>query len=301
MSKQYKSGIYCLYCKDTNKYYIGKSVDISTRKYQHFFALKNNLHNNIELQNDFNKYGESSFTFKELSTCPQDALNHLEHYWISKYDSIKNGYNKNNASTKLDIHKSDDVEMDFIDLNNPHEKFYKMYLNSIEKDENCELQVNKIKKIIDLLHNEDVDIDFLIECLCENNIELFSIIDSKNKHYVDNGLSEYEESIDADLAKEFINENINVYVKCKINLIRSEKLKIQEYNLDLIKRIKLSEEISKNFQNEIIKKSLNFFEFYESKSFNDIKLIMEEKNELYNEFNNAIKQINMLNEKIINI
>ena len=38
------SGIYKIYCKNTNKYYIGQSVNIKNRLNQHMNELKNNKH-----------------------------------------------------------------------------------------------------------------------------------------------------------------------------------------------------------------------------------------------------------------
>jgi group I intron endonuclease len=50
-------GIYKITNIVTNKLYVGSSIDIKRRKYEHIRLLKNNKHNNIHLQNAYNKYG----------------------------------------------------------------------------------------------------------------------------------------------------------------------------------------------------------------------------------------------------
>lgn len=54
-------GIYKITCEDTDKIYIGESVNISQRIQKHFSLLRKNKHSNPILQNIFNKYGEEKF------------------------------------------------------------------------------------------------------------------------------------------------------------------------------------------------------------------------------------------------
>lgn len=59
LSKQ--PGIYKISCTQTDKIYIGESVDISARIQKHFSLLRKNKHSNPILQNIYNKYGEETF------------------------------------------------------------------------------------------------------------------------------------------------------------------------------------------------------------------------------------------------
>ena len=59
-------GIYKITCEDTDKVYIGESVNISRQIQKHFSLLKYNKHSNPILQNIFNKYGEEKFHVEVL-------------------------------------------------------------------------------------------------------------------------------------------------------------------------------------------------------------------------------------------
>ena len=55
-----KPGIYIISCTETDKVYIGESLNVSGRILKHFTNLRNKKHHNTILQNIFNKYGEDS-------------------------------------------------------------------------------------------------------------------------------------------------------------------------------------------------------------------------------------------------
>ena len=57
------SGIYVIINKVNHKYYVGSSIDIDDRWYNHIWALNCDKHRNKHLQNAWNKYGENSFNF----------------------------------------------------------------------------------------------------------------------------------------------------------------------------------------------------------------------------------------------
>lgn len=87
------SGIYKIYCKETDKYYIGQSVDVKNRINQHLRELKNKTHINRQLQEDFNNYGEKSFIFEKIKDVEEEFLNIFEKYYMEYYNSIEEGYN----------------------------------------------------------------------------------------------------------------------------------------------------------------------------------------------------------------
>lgn len=52
------AGVYQIYNKETNKRYIGSSINIERRLKEHKRNLKANRHSNQHLQNAWNKYQE---------------------------------------------------------------------------------------------------------------------------------------------------------------------------------------------------------------------------------------------------
>lgn len=76
-----------------NKKYVGQSDNIKRRWKAHYRELTTNRHYSKHLQNAWNKYGENNFNFKIIEYCDIELLNEKESYWISYYDSYKNGYN----------------------------------------------------------------------------------------------------------------------------------------------------------------------------------------------------------------
>lgn len=88
-------GIYKIENKVNHKIYIGQSVDIYTRWYNHKHALRNGVHYNLHLQDSWNKYGEDNFDFSIIEKCNYEDLNRLEIKYIAFYQSYNSlfGYN----------------------------------------------------------------------------------------------------------------------------------------------------------------------------------------------------------------
>jgi len=79
-------GIYKIYNKITEKYYIGSTNSLNMRWKYHLRYLKQNKHWNIHLQRSFNKYGIDKFEFIILEVMPHtvneiDLLN-TEQKWL---------------------------------------------------------------------------------------------------------------------------------------------------------------------------------------------------------------------------
>lgn len=79
-------GIYCLYNLFNNKFYIGSSVNLSKRVWEHFYALKKGNHYNAHLQRSYNKYSNYFIAFVLEDVQEVDELLTREQYWI---DSLK--------------------------------------------------------------------------------------------------------------------------------------------------------------------------------------------------------------------
>ncbi len=84
------SGIYSITNIINNKQYIGSSIDMYNRLYQHRNKLRKNTHQNQYLQNSYNKYTESNFKITILEFCKKEELTNKEQFYI---DSINSEFN----------------------------------------------------------------------------------------------------------------------------------------------------------------------------------------------------------------
>lgn len=94
MAKEKVCGIYRIENLVTHKSYIGQSVDIYSRWYDHTWLLDNKQHNNSHLVRSWHKYGPNNFKFTIVERCNEDELNEREIYWVDYYDAYYNGYNQ---------------------------------------------------------------------------------------------------------------------------------------------------------------------------------------------------------------
>ena len=89
-----KSGVYIIKHKNTEKVYIGSSINMYSRIHCHKNKLKNNQHTNPKLQNFCNKYGFEGFIFEAKEFCEKEKLIEREQYWMDYYKSYTdNGFN----------------------------------------------------------------------------------------------------------------------------------------------------------------------------------------------------------------
>ena len=93
MKKGKICGIYKITNKINDKIYIGLSVDIEDRWYEHRRDLNAQKHKNRHLQRAWNKYGEDNFIFEIIIECSEEELRDKEKFYINYYDSYHNGYN----------------------------------------------------------------------------------------------------------------------------------------------------------------------------------------------------------------
>ena len=93
-------GIYCFTNMINGKRYIGQSYNIEQRYKSH---KRNHVNSNLDSYNTIfykalRKYGFENFKFEVLvqsDNFTKEDLNEQEIYYISKFDSFKNGYNMN--------------------------------------------------------------------------------------------------------------------------------------------------------------------------------------------------------------
>lgn len=93
-------GIYKYQNKLNGKVYIGQSIDIERRQYNHKSSAYNEKANdyNSQFHQAIRKYGLENFNFEIIAELtPEEytrqTLNQLEIFFIRYYDSFKNGYN----------------------------------------------------------------------------------------------------------------------------------------------------------------------------------------------------------------
>lgn len=90
-----KGGIYKIVNLVNEKFYIGSTVNLIRRKYNHFSDLRKNKHINQYLQRSYNKYGKENFRFEVIEYVEnKDKLIEREQYYLDIYrDNKKNCYN----------------------------------------------------------------------------------------------------------------------------------------------------------------------------------------------------------------
>lgn len=96
-------GIYAIINKQTGKHYIGSSDSIGFRWGIHIAQLEMDQHCNKELQDDYNRLGNTEFSFeiKEvLKHASASDLKAREQEWIEKY-RLCNIYNQKNADKQI--------------------------------------------------------------------------------------------------------------------------------------------------------------------------------------------------------
>lgn len=93
-------GIYKYQNKINGHIYIGQSIDIETRKKNHYYASRSEKASdyNSQFHQAIRKYGIENFDFEilveiEKENYSSELLNNLEKFYIKKYNSFENGYN----------------------------------------------------------------------------------------------------------------------------------------------------------------------------------------------------------------
>lgn len=87
LTKENKSGIYCIKNKIDGKMYVGKGKDVLKRMKQKHVGSR-------YLSNAIEKYGVENFEFSILENCDIDKLNDREKFYIKELETIApNGYN----------------------------------------------------------------------------------------------------------------------------------------------------------------------------------------------------------------
>lgn len=94
-------GIYKITNQETGKAYIGQSICIEHRWKTHIQSAKNpnNKDYNSEFYTDIRNMGVNNFCFDILEECQVTDLDKKEIYYISIFDTYKNGYNRTHGGS----------------------------------------------------------------------------------------------------------------------------------------------------------------------------------------------------------
>lgn len=140
-------GIYKITEKSSGKSYIGQSVDIARRFYEHQTSILD-WHKLIQ-------ENPTNWEYSIIEQCKENELNAREKYWIEYYNSCKNGFNKT-----LGNHQN------FLDLKLP-QSFYNELIRAIKKDLWCDIHSFSRIKNIEIIDNKEDTYILKIIFLCK--------------------------------------------------------------------------------------------------------------------------------------
>ena len=93
-----KPGIYKITNLDNGKAYIGKSTNIKKRLADHFkSSIGISSIADQAVHHEILRTGFWNWTLEPIIYCDKDKLNEMEKYYINFFDTVNNGYNKNNG------------------------------------------------------------------------------------------------------------------------------------------------------------------------------------------------------------
>lgn len=98
-----QSAVYRIKNLITNKIYVGESMYVKNRIRIHIKQLRDNIHHNNQLQDDFNKYGERNFNFSVVKYVPINELILQESLTYEQFKETTAMYNINKIFKSTDI------------------------------------------------------------------------------------------------------------------------------------------------------------------------------------------------------
>lgn len=88
-----RSGVYKIRCLINDRCYVGSSVDVVKRLYNHHWHLIHGKHPNQKLQRAWNKHGALNFEFSVVEPCARTDQLVREQHWMDVLDVCVTGYN----------------------------------------------------------------------------------------------------------------------------------------------------------------------------------------------------------------
>jgi group I intron endonuclease len=100
-----KCGIYQIRCQSSGKVYIGSSVQIYKRWYEHRHDLETGKHTNPHLQHAWTAYGRTDFEFSVVEECERPRLTEREQYYIDlllpEFNAVRIVFPRMEASSEM--------------------------------------------------------------------------------------------------------------------------------------------------------------------------------------------------------
>lgn len=124
MKSLYKTtGIYAIQNKITGMAYVGQTANnFGDRRDSNFAKLRHNKHDNVGLQEDWNKYGEQNYEFKILEILEDCSnIDKKEKFWIAKYRENNKAFNLQSGGKGFPgMHISEEVKRIIGEKNRQH-------------------------------------------------------------------------------------------------------------------------------------------------------------------------------------
>jgi group I intron endonuclease len=105
--------IYAIRNKINSRVYIGQTIRPISKRFEEHIANTRGEH--LKLYRAIKKYGSDNFYIELIEECDSKLLNEREIYWISYFNSYKNGYNSTPGGNAPYSKLEDDID-DIIQL-----------------------------------------------------------------------------------------------------------------------------------------------------------------------------------------
>ncbi len=105
-----KIGVYGIRHIDTDRWYVGYSVNIANRWKQHLHWARQNKKSGMMIHAALAKYGKEAFEFVILEICEKEKLPELEIKWIELKNSYECGFNLTKVQQGVRIVKPETIE-----------------------------------------------------------------------------------------------------------------------------------------------------------------------------------------------
>lgn len=228
-----QAGVYRITCKANGKIYIGSSIKISQRFYNHKRNLNRGNHHSRSLQSSWNKYGEDAFEFEVLLVCHKSDTFLYEQIYLDYFKPSFNTQTK--AQNNSLFYKQQDQKREKQERN-------KLYL--FNGTEMTLLQISESQGIsYDLLRRRIVQDKKTVD-------EAIAMGDSQVVFYEFNGESK---SVSA-WAREFgvAQPRLYWYIKNGLSIEQAlQKMQIAEKKLSLLEFCRLNSTVATTIKSRI--------------------------------------------------
>jgi len=198
-------GIYSLNFKDTDKVYIGQSINIELRYTQHLTSLIKKK-SSKKLEEAYNLYGVPKLTI--LHICTKDELNVIEDTYIEKFDSVNNGFNT--CISSMDMPKVP------VGASSHRAKYSKrQYIEALMLLANTSSTCKEISKQLDMTETTIVKLStghshkWLAEEFPIEHEKMLSKVGNKNKSGADSIRAHHSKDIYINIFKDIVQHKIN--------------------------------------------------------------------------------------------